>query len=203
MVQAVRPGSLCKHGSGEVALPGIRQQSYDCFSFVFRTLCQFYGRPDGGSGRDSHQHAFLPSDASSVRKGVLIGNGQNFIIDFGIQVVRHKTRANSLDLVCAGNSAREDWGRRWLHSHDLYGGIFAFEVFAHAANRTACPYAGNKNVYFSVCIRPNLRASRCAVGGRVYGVYISFASSSALAIAPFIPFAPSVNTSSAPYALMS
>ena len=45
-----------------------------------------------------------------------------------------------------------------FYCNDLDVGILGFQVSAHAGNRTASAYAGNENVYCTVCVVPDLHA---------------------------------------------
>ena len=94
-----------------------------------------------------------------------------------------------------------------FYCHYLNGGILTLEIFANTGDCTARTNTGNEDVNLAIGIRPDLRTGCGSMDSRVGRGYklpgmklsaISFASSSALAIAPFVPLEPSVSTSSAP-----
>ncbi|MCI9258479.1 MAG: helix-turn-helix transcriptional regulator [Acutalibacter sp.] len=132
----------------------------------------------------------------------------DFIVNRGIQHLWHIASANVLYLVHPGPSPTESSGVPGLHHHNLHRLVLFLQVLAHAYNGNASAYAHHKDVHFPLCVYPDFRASGGPAGGCGWrGVTnwpgmklpeISIVSSSALAMAPFVPLPPSVSTSSAP-----
>lgn len=71
------------------------------------------------------QHALLMADLSAGCKRILILYGNNFVINPGVQYVRHEACADSLDLVCAGCALAQNRRACRLYSNNLYISLFA------------------------------------------------------------------------------
>ena len=163
----------------------------------------------GSAGGNTYQHALRAADQLAGGKGVLVGNGDDLVIDLGVQHVGDKARADALNLVRTGDALATAQGRSSGSTATTFtAGFCALQVFAHAGDGAAGADARDKDSRPCRRYPPRSRGrwsqsgpwgwrgSRTGRGRSCSG--ISFASSSALAIAPFMPFAPSVSTSSAP-----
>ena len=84
-----------KQRGGQVTVAGIGQQNNDVLACVLRALCQLDGSPDGSTGGDAYQHAFLVADQTAGGKGVVVLHGDDLVIDGGVQHVRHKACADA------------------------------------------------------------------------------------------------------------
>lgn len=152
-----------------------------------------------------------PSWAASSRpasKGLLVFDGDDLVVDSGVQRLGHEPGADALNLVGAGAALGEHGGSGRFHGHHLGWPGSA------PSDRPRCPKA---------CRRYPRRPRECPPRhrcpprspGRWYArapagfaglencegmneFGISAASRSASSMAPFIPLAPSVSTSSAP-----
>ena len=131
-----------KQRGGQVTVAGIGQQSNDLLACVLGALCQLQRSPDRSTGRDTHQNAFLVADETAGRKGILIGHGDDLIVDLGIQHIRHKARADALDLVRARNTLAQNGGGGGLDGDDLDVGVLLLEELARAGQRAAGADAG-------------------------------------------------------------
>ena len=65
-----------KQRGGQVAVAGIGQQNNDILAGVLRALCQLDSSPDGSTGGDAYQHAFLVADQTAGGKGIIVLHGQ-------------------------------------------------------------------------------------------------------------------------------
>ncbi len=95
---------FCKERRGQVSVTGIGKQCRDGFAFVFGTLCKGYSSVQDCAGGNADKHTFLGCDESACRKSILVRNGDDFVIDFGIQYLRNKASADSLNFVRAGSA---------------------------------------------------------------------------------------------------
>ena len=111
------------------------------------------------------------ADQAAGRKGILIGHGDDLIVDFGIQHIRHKARADALDLVRTCNALAQHRRGGRLHSYDLDIGVLALEVLAHAGNSAAGANASHKEINLTIGVLPDLRTGGldvCLRIGRVH-----------------------------------
>ena len=110
------------------------------------------------------------ADQAAGGKGILVGHGDDLIVDLGIQHIGHKACADALDLMGTGRALAQHRGGSRLHGHHLDGGVLALEILAHAGHRAAGANACHKDVHLAVGIVPDLRAGRLNVSlgvGRV------------------------------------
>ena len=96
---------IVKEFRGKVSVPGIRQQDHNVLAFIFRTLSQLHRCSQRCTSGDTDQYTFAMGKLTAILEGIFIADGQNFIVDFGIERFRHKTCANALNLVRACRSA--------------------------------------------------------------------------------------------------
>ena len=111
------------------------------------------------------------ADALAGCKSVLIGHGDDLIIDLGVQHIGDKACADALNLVGTCMAFAEDGRILRLHGNDLHTGLLALEILAHAGQGAAGTDAGHEHVYSAVRILPDLRAGGFKVGLGVGGVY--------------------------------
>lgn len=95
---------FCKERRGKVSFTGIGKQYRDGFAFIFGALCKGYSSVQGCAGGNADKHTFLGCDESACRKSILVRYGDDFVIDFGIQYLRNKAGADSLNFVRAGSA---------------------------------------------------------------------------------------------------
>ena len=135
-----------KHGGGQVAIAGIGQQRYDYLARVFGTLGQYgsgiYRRARGYA----YQHAFLMGDFAAGRERILVFYRDDLVIYLGVQRVRHKARADALNLVRAGYALGQYGGTRRLNRNHAHVRILGLQVFAHAGDGAAGAYARDEYV---------------------------------------------------------
>ena len=96
------------------------------------------GSPDGCTGGDAHQNALLVADQTAGRKGVFVGDGDDLIVDLGVQHSGDETGTDTLDLVCACNALGSAPER--MHGSTattLTPGFLLLEVLAHAGDGAA------------------------------------------------------------------
>ena len=133
---------------------GVGQQDDDVLACVLGALCQLDGSPDSSTGRDAHQNAFLMADQAAGGKGVVIFDGDDLVVDLGVQHVGYE----ALNLVRTGSALAQDRGGSGLNGHDLDAGILALEVLAHTGDGAAGADAGYKDVNLAVGVVPDLGA---------------------------------------------
>ena len=107
------------------------------------------------------------ADQAAGRKRVLVADRDDFIIDLCVEHIRHKARADALDLMRAGVALAQDRRGRRLHGHDLDLRALGLQVLADTRHSAAGADARNKDVHIAVRILPDLRAGRRAVDRRV------------------------------------
>ena len=136
-------------------------------ALVLGALGQLQRSPHGGARRNTHEHALLVAHGAAGGKGVVVLDGDDLVIDLGVEDVGHKAGADTLDLVRAGLTAGQQWRIAGFDGDDLDTRIFFFQVSASTADSTACAYAGNENVDFAVGIAPDFGAGGCFMDGRI------------------------------------
>ena len=111
------------------------------------------------------------ADQLAGGKSVLVGNGDDLVIDLGVQYIGHKACADALNLVRTGHALAQHGGGGRLDSHDLDGGVLALEILAHAGHGAAGADTGHKNIDLSIGVLPDLRAGGALVCIRVGRVH--------------------------------
>ena len=71
-------------------------------------------------------------ELAAVEEGIFVLDGENLIVDFGIQRFRHEAGADALDFVRARRSLGENGRGGRFDSDDLYRRILRLEVFTGA-----------------------------------------------------------------------
>ena len=126
-----------KQRGGQVTVAGIGQQSNDLLACVLGALCQLQRSPDRSTGRDTHQNAFLVADQAAGGKGVVIFDGDDLVVDLGVQHVGDEACADALDLVGAGDAGGQHGGGLGLHGDYLDGGVLFLQELANAGDGAA------------------------------------------------------------------
>ena len=111
------------------------------------------------------------ADQLAGGKGVLVGDGDDLVIDLGVQHVRHKACADALNLMRTGHALAQHRGGGGLDSHNLHVGVLALEILADAGHRAASADTGHKDVDLAVGILPNFGAGGALVSVRVGRVH--------------------------------
>ena len=104
-------------------------------------------------------------------KGVVVLDGDDLVVDPGVEDVGHKAGADTLDLVRAGLALGEHRGGGGLDGDDLNLGVLLLEELAHAGHSAAGADAGDEDVDLAVGVIPDLGAGRGLVDGGVGGVH--------------------------------
>ena len=102
--------SVLKERRGEVAVAGVGQENNDGLALILGALGKLDARPDRCTGGNAHEHALTAADKSAGGKSVVICHGNNLIVNGGIQYLRHKARADALDLVRARAALAQNRG---------------------------------------------------------------------------------------------
>ena len=97
MQQPLKFNSVSEQRGREIAVTGIRQESDDRLAFILRPFCQFNGCPDGGTGGNAHKNALGFADLFAGCESVFILHGDDFVVNAGIEYLRHKPGADSLN----------------------------------------------------------------------------------------------------------
>ena len=71
------------------------------------------------------RHTLLVADQLAGGESVLVCNGDDLVVDLGIQHVGHKASADALDLVGAGNTLAQHGRGGRLDGDDLDVGVLA------------------------------------------------------------------------------
>ena len=153
-----RTRSVLKERRGEITVAGVGQEGDDGLALVLGALGKLDARPDSRTGGNAHEHTLAMADKFSRSKGVVIRNGDDLVINAGIQHVRHKARTNALDLVRTRSALAQDRGGGGFHGDDLDSGLALLEELARAGQRAARADASNKNVDLTVGVGPDLGA---------------------------------------------
>ena len=98
------------------------------------------------------------ADEAARCKGVLVGHGDDFIVDLGVQHIGDKACADALDLVCTGSALAQDRGGGGLHSHDLDIRVLALQVLANTGHSATGADACHKEIDLAVGVIPDLGA---------------------------------------------
>ena len=120
----------------------------------------------GSAGGDADQHALLVADLLAGGKGVLVGDGDDLIVDLGVQHVGHKAGTDALNLVRARSALAQHGGGSRLNGHDLDVGVLALQVLADTGDGAAGTDAGHEDVDLAVGVLPDLRAGGALCGHR-------------------------------------
>ena len=156
-----------KQRGGQVTVAGIGQQNNNGLALVFGTLCQLDASPHSSAGRNANQYALRMTNLFAGGKSVVVLNGDDFVIDLGVQNIGHKASANALDLVGTRLALAQNRAGSRLNSNNLYVGVLLFQVGANAGHGAAGANACHKDIDLAVGIFPDLRSGCLLVCCRV------------------------------------
>ena len=77
--------SVREQRGGQIAVAGVGQQGHNGLALVLGALGQLDGSPQRSAGGNTYQHALLVADQLAGGKGVLVGNGDDFVVNLGAQ----------------------------------------------------------------------------------------------------------------------
>src|SRR5512133_2481650 len=90
---------ISKQRSAQVAFSKGWNDHHDQFAGVFLSPRDLQAGPQGGAGRNAYQQPFLPGSGAGCGEGILTGNADDLIINFGIQNCRDKSSTDTLKWV--------------------------------------------------------------------------------------------------------
>ena len=108
------------------------------------------------AGGDADQDAFLRAEESARRERIFARDRHDLIIDGRIEHLRHKARADALDLVRTGLSAGKDRTVGRLDRDDLHIRVLRLQVFPGAGDRAAGTDARDEDIHITVGVLPDL-----------------------------------------------
>ena len=97
-----------KARSRQVTFACIGQQGDDFFAGVFWPLCQQCCGIGSGTGRDPYQQTFVFCQFAAGRKSVFGVDGEHFVHDAAVKVLRDEIGADTLDLMRTGLTTGQD-----------------------------------------------------------------------------------------------
>ena len=121
--------------------------------------------------RDTHEDAFSLGNCLAGGECVFVLDREHFVIDGGVQSIRNKACANTLDLVRTSRALGKHRRRFRFNCDNLHIRILGLEVFTDTRDRSTSTYACDENVNLAIRVFPNFRTRRCLVGGRVCRVH--------------------------------
>ena len=69
------------------------------------------------AGGNPREHAFQVGHSAGGGEGLLVPDGQDFVVNSRVQGIGHKARPDALNLMRAGRAAGQDGGSGRLHRH--------------------------------------------------------------------------------------
>src|SRR6516225_6504913 len=96
-----------EQGSRQIAFRKGRNDDDDVLALVLRTLSDLDRGRKGRARRDAYRNAFEPGNEAGVLKGLVIGHGDDFVIDLGVEDLGRKSGADPWNLVRPGSAARQ------------------------------------------------------------------------------------------------
>ena len=100
-------------------------------------------------------------------EGLLVFDGDDLVVDGGVQRLGHEPGADALNLVGAGAALGEHGGSGRFHGHHLDGRVLRLQIGPGARKRAAGAHAGHEDVHHAIGVLPDLRASGTLVHGRI------------------------------------
>ena len=148
---------------GIVTVSAVRKQCHDRLAFIFRTLCKLQCCGKCRTGGNTGQDTFLLRKQLRCLKCVVICDLDDLIVNLGIQGIRYKACADSLDLVRACLALGKYRRSLRLYCYYLYLRLLGLQILTGAAQCSARTYACDKDIYLSVGIisRSPVRSSLC------------------------------------------
>ena len=110
--------------------------------------------------------AYLPAQGESV----LVDDGDDLVIDLGVQHLGHEARADALNLVGPGHTGGQHRRAFRLHRRHPDGGVPGLQILPHAGDGAAGAHTGHEPIHLPVGILPDLRPGGLKVGLGVGGV---------------------------------
>src|SRR5690606_33140715 len=98
------------------------------------------------AGGDADRNAFEARDEARIGDGLLVRNGDDLVIDGGVEDFRGETRAQPLNLVRTGLSAGQDGRCRRFDGDDLHGRLAGLQHLPDAGDGATGADAGNDDV---------------------------------------------------------
>ena len=93
--------SVCKKFRRQIAVAGIRKQSYDVLSFKLWAPCKLDRCEERSTGRDADEDAFRLTELAAILEGILVRHLDDFVVNLRIERLRHKARPDALNLMRA------------------------------------------------------------------------------------------------------
>ena len=87
---------LLKQLRRQIPVAGIREEDNDSFVLIFRFFSQYQGCMEGCSGGNTHQNPFGLTEISGSGISLLLGDGDDPVVDLGIQNFWDEACANAL-----------------------------------------------------------------------------------------------------------
>src|SRR6185312_16791631 len=113
---------------------------------VFRARADDDGRLKRRPGRDADRHAFETGDEARIGDRILVRNGDDLVVNGGIEDLWRKAGAQPLNLVRAGLATRQNGRRLRFHRHDTHGRLALLEHLADTGDGAARADAGDQYV---------------------------------------------------------
>ena len=155
---------------GQVAVAVIGQEGYDSFAGVFRAVGNLGGCIECSTAGDTDEQAFFLGEGLCCVIGLVRRDGEDFVVNLGVQCFRYEVGADALEFVRAGMAFGQERGISRFDGYDLDGRFLFFEVLAYACEGAACADTGDEDIDLAVCIFIDFRARRFFVSFRVYRV---------------------------------
>ena len=125
---------------------------------------------DRSAGGYADQDSLLLAHKLACGKGVLVSDSYYLIVNTGIEHVRDKACAYTLDLVAARNAGREHGRGGRLDGDYLDVGVPALEIFAYARDRTARADTSYEYIHLTVGVLVYFRACGLKMRPGVRGI---------------------------------
>src|ERR1700728_260963 len=108
------------------------------------------GGVDCGSRRDAYEQTFFEGQATGHGDGIVVGNPNDFVNEFGVENFGDEAGADSLDFVRSGLASGENGTVSRLDGDDFEGRFFGLDVFADAGEGATGANAGDEDVSLAV-----------------------------------------------------
>src|SRR2546425_6306130 len=132
---------LCLHC--QISFAGVREDRHDTLTFA-QALCDPKGGHHIGPRRDADEKAFLPAEPPRHLDRVVVADGDDLVVDFAVQNIRHEARPDALDSVHPGAPTLQHRRAGGLNRHDQKSGHTLPDNFTDACDGAACSHAQNE-----------------------------------------------------------